>query len=95
MKVQATEHLFTGRVAVVTGASRGIGKAIAFELAKHGARLGIFSRRADAIQLTQKQLEELGCEVFSQAFDIADNEQLEKFLQQTSDRFAAPVSILH
>ena len=42
----------------------------------------------------QKELEDAGVEAFSGAFDIADNDQLEKFLQQTSDKFGAPISIL-
>ncbi|MFX8168556.1 SDR family NAD(P)-dependent oxidoreductase, partial [Acinetobacter baumannii] len=38
----------TGRVAIVTGSSRGIGKASAFELAEHGAKVVISSRKQDA-----------------------------------------------
>ena len=38
----------TGKVAIVTGSSRGIGRASAFELAEHGAKVVISSRKQDA-----------------------------------------------
>jgi len=52
----------TGRVAVVTGATRGIGRAIAFELGRAGASLVISSRKADAVNATCAALDAEGIE---------------------------------
>ena len=46
----------TNKVAVVTGASRGIGKAIAFGFAKEGARLSICGRDPDTLQTVTEEL---------------------------------------
>jgi dehydrogenase/reductase SDR family protein 4 len=47
---------FSGKVAVITGATRGIGRAIAFELGRAGATIVVSSRKADAVQSTCEAL---------------------------------------
>src|SRR5208337_4510312 len=47
----------TGKVAVITGSSRGIGRAIAGRLAEHGAKVVISSRKAEACEEVVKELE--------------------------------------
>jgi NAD(P)-dependent dehydrogenase (short-subunit alcohol dehydrogenase family) len=66
------------RHVVVTGAGRGIGKAIALRLARHGARLSLFARGEDALHVTA---EEIGG-AFVRAVDIRDAAQVD-------DAFAA------
>src|SRR3954451_14640378 len=67
-----------GRHVVVTGAGRGIGKAIAVRLARDGARVSLFARGEDALRTTAG---EIGG-AFVQALDIRDAEQVD-------DAFAA------
>src|SRR5476651_1153004 len=47
----------TGKVAVVTGSSRGIGRAIALRLAEHGAKVVISSRKAEACEAVVREIE--------------------------------------
>jgi NAD(P)-dependent dehydrogenase (short-subunit alcohol dehydrogenase family) len=47
----------TGRIAIVTGSSRGIGRAIAFRLAEHGAKLVISSRKAEACEAVVREID--------------------------------------
>lgn len=67
-----------GKVAVITGASRGIGAAIARQLAAHGVSLGLASRRGD----------DLGIDgAVAASCDVCDREEVEQFVQATVDRF--------
>ncbi|MEM8545470.1 MAG: SDR family NAD(P)-dependent oxidoreductase [Cyanobacteria bacterium P01_H01_bin.119] len=57
-------------VAFITGASSGIGRAIALRLAKEGYRIAICARRKHQLQLLQQDLEALGAEVLAQQADL-------------------------
>lgn len=59
-----------GKVAVVAGASRGIGKAIAHSLANEGARLVLCARGEEALQVTAEELRQQGAEVHAVAMDV-------------------------
>jgi NAD(P)-dependent dehydrogenase (short-subunit alcohol dehydrogenase family) len=63
---------FAGKVAVVTGAGSGIGRALALELARRGARLGVSDIDEDGLAETRVRLEALGAEVHSQLLDVSD-----------------------
>ncbi len=62
------------KVAVVTGASRGIGQAIALELAKAGATVALISRTADALKLVAAEIAAVGGTASVHPCDISDGE---------------------
>lgn len=74
-----------GRRALVTGASKGIGKAIAFELAREGAALAICARGAGVLEETAAALREKTCvDVFARTADVTDSKQVHSFVEQAA-----------
>jgi len=63
---------FTDKVALVTGAGSGIGKATALLLAKGGARVAVLSRTEEEIEATRDEIAEAGGEAMAVTADIAD-----------------------
>lgn len=63
-----------GRVVIVTGASRGIGRGIAHHLAREGARLVITGRRADRLSEVSAELDALGADHLAATGDVSDRE---------------------
>jgi NAD(P)-dependent dehydrogenase (short-subunit alcohol dehydrogenase family) len=64
-------------VVVVTGASAGVGRAIAHAFARRGARVGLLARGEPALQLAAREVEELGGSAFVMAIDVADFAQVD------------------
>jgi 3-oxoacyl-[acyl-carrier protein] reductase len=76
-----------GKVAVVTGGSRGIGFAIAAWLAEHGATVVVSGRDADRLQTATKELEAYGAPVLAVAADAAKREDADRLVDATRERF--------
>lgn len=77
----------TDRVALVTGAGSGIGKAAALLLAREGARVAALSRTEDEIRKTVEEIEQNGGEGMWVTADISDARQMQKAVQQIGDRW--------
>jgi NAD(P)-dependent dehydrogenase (short-subunit alcohol dehydrogenase family) len=69
-----TECDVEGRVVIVTGASRGVGRGITLHLAHSGARLAVVARRADALNQLAADLDALGVEHVAATLNVADRE---------------------
>jgi 3-oxoacyl-[acyl-carrier protein] reductase len=77
-------HL-SGRRALVTGGSKGIGLAVATELAAEGVDVGICARHADEVEAAAKQLRSLGVTVHAQVADVTDAAQVTALVERTVD----------
>ncbi|BCJ97236.1 SDR family NAD(P)-dependent oxidoreductase [Anaerocolumna chitinilytica] len=80
--------MLTGKTALVTGASRGIGKAIALKLAKEGADVIVnyVSSEESALKV-QKEIESLGRKAYIYQCDIAKRDELEAMVAFTIEKF--------
>lgn len=74
-----------GKIAYVTGASRGIGKAIAIALASHGADVALAARSVDALEQNAKEIDALGRRALVTPCDVTDSSQIEASVKKTID----------
>ena len=82
------EKSFSGRVAIVTGATRGIGRAIALELARRGADVAFnYAKNAEAAESLTKEIEALGARSLSSQCDVANTESAAEMVKQVKDAY--------
>ena len=77
----------TGRVAIVTGTSRGLGQTFARALARAGADLVLTSRRADTLSDFESEIRQLGRRTLSLALDVRDYNSIQKMVSEAEKEF--------
>ncbi|SDW25961.1 SDR family NAD(P)-dependent oxidoreductase [Marinobacter mobilis] len=81
------------RVAVITGASAGIGRAIALELGRMGCKVALLARNEDALRQVAEELRALGAQALPISCDLGETEGVRQSLAEVS-RQLGPVDIL-
>src|SRR5256886_14396381 len=74
-----------GRKAIVTGGSKGLGRAIAEELAREGANVAICARNDDEVARAGRELEALGTTVLAAVADVTDPDQVRSFVARSAE----------
>lgn len=76
---------FEGKVALVTGAGRGIGKAISLLLARSGCRVVLASRTRDQLEQVQKEIQALGGNALSIPTDLTRDEEIDRLVHEIQE----------
>lgn len=79
--------LLKDKVAIVTGASSGIGKSAAIAMAKEGAKVAVFARRLEKLEEVKKEIEALGQEALAVQCDVVDEEQVKAGVEKVAKEF--------
>jgi NAD(P)-dependent dehydrogenase (short-subunit alcohol dehydrogenase family) len=71
-----------GRIAVVSGGGRGLGRAIAGELARHGARVVLGARHEPSLRASEQQIRDTGGEAYAIPVDVSSEESVDAFFHE-------------
>ncbi len=86
--LSSEEKQFAGRAAIVTGATRGIGRAIALELARRGASVAFnYAKSAEAADVLKAEIEAMGVSVFAAQCDVANTEAATEMVKKVKEIF--------
>jgi len=75
------------KVVLITGASSGIGRSLAYSFARRGARVILVARRADRLEAVRREIEPYTSDVLVIPADVTDDEQLQAVVRQAVDTF--------
>ena len=79
---------FDGKAAIITGATRGIGRAMALELARRGAHVAFnYAKSAEAAESLTSEIEQLGVQTLAAQCDVADTSAAAEMVKAVKDRF--------
>ncbi len=78
-----------GQIAIVTGAGRGIGRAIALALATEGAQVTLCSRTQSELDAVATEIEQLGSQALVVVADLTNAQQVSQMVEETITRFGA------
>jgi len=81
------EYRVDGKVAIVTGAGRGIGKAIALALAEAGADITVVARTREQVEETAEEIRKLGHKALAIPADVSQEDQIKRVVEQTVSQF--------
>ena len=82
----------SGQVVMVTGASAGLGRAIAHAFAKSGARVGLIARNPEALEAARQEVIALGGEALVMPLDVSDSEAVEAAATKVEETFG-PIDV--
>lgn len=84
-----------GKVVVVTGGSRGIGRAVALTCAAEGADVAVCARNQEGIATTLTEIQAQGVRAFGQVADVTQAEHVEQFLHASAEALGAIDSVIN
>src|SRR5829696_5804983 len=88
-KMSDMEHTLKGKVAIVTGASSGIGEATARELASRGAAVVLAARAADKLEALEREISGSGGRALAVKTDVSDRDSVEALVGKTVEAFGS------
>lgn len=81
------DYKISGKVAIVGGSSKGLGKACAVALAKEGVNIVLCARNSDELNKTKKEIEVYGVEVLALSVDMSSPEDNRRIVKETIAKF--------